>query len=87
MYDKDIQKGYEDLANAIILQAIRDYRVALRVLHKYPNDSSAQYQVKDIERFFRSEWFSVLTSACPEEIIRKIRQEDLTKKAYIKNVI
>lgn len=87
MYDKDIQKGYEDLANAIILQAIRDYRSALRVLHKYPNDRAAQYQVKDIERFFRSEWFSVLTGACPEQIIRKLKAEDLSKKPYTKNVV
>lgn len=87
MVDKHIQKGYENLANSIILQAIRDYRIALRVLHKYPNDRAAQYQVKDIERFFRSEWFSVLSAVCPERIIQKLRQEDMTKKPYTKNVV
>lgn len=75
MYDKDIQKGYEDLANAIILQAIKDYRFALRVLHKRPNNRAAQYQAKDIERFFRSRWFEVLTSIDPEMLIKRLRAE------------
>lgn len=34
--------GYEELANAIILQAVKDYREALRLLGMNPNDKSAK---------------------------------------------
>ena len=59
--------GYENLANAIIIQAAEDYRKAL-------NDS-AQREQCTIERFFRSEWFGVLTGLDPETLIRKLKQE------------
>lgn len=59
--------GYENLANAIIIQAAEDYRKAL-------NDS-AQREQRTIERFFRSEWFGVLTGLDPETLIRKLKQE------------
>ena len=59
-------KPYENLANAIILQAVNDYR----------NTNSLGKQA-DIERFFRSKWFSILTSIDPEFLIAKLNQEVL----------
>ena len=61
----------EALANAIILQAVKDYRKALK-----RDDCVRQ---KEIERFFRSEWFSVLTKIDPEMLIRKLEEEVYTK--------
>ena len=55
---------YENLANAIILQAVKDYR-----LH------DDERELACIERFFRSGWFSVLTSVDPESLITKLREE------------
>ena len=55
---------YEELANAIVLQAVKDYR-----LH---DDEQA---LASIERFFRSGWFGVLTSINPEMLISKLRKE------------
>ena len=55
---------YENLANAIILQAVKDYR-----LH------DDEKELASIERFFRSGWFSVLTSINPEMLISKLRKE------------
>ena len=55
---------YENLANAIILQAVKDYRLT---------DNEAE--LKEIERFFRSDWFSVLTSLDPDLLIQKLRKE------------
>jgi len=66
---------YEELANAIILQAVRDYRKALRTLSRYPYNRPAQYTRLSIERFFRSEWFGVLTKLDPEPLIRRLREE------------
>ena len=66
---------YENLANAIILQAVRDYRKALRTLSRYPKNRSAQYERGSIERFFRSEWFGILTNLDPELLICRLREE------------
>ena len=53
--------GYIELANAIIAQAAKDYRTALNQLSLNPNDKAAQREKKSIERFFHSDWFSILT--------------------------
>lgn len=55
---------YEELANAIVLQAVKDYR-----LH------DDEQELASIERFFRSGWFNTLTSIDPEMLISKLRKE------------
>ncbi len=55
---------YQELANAIVLQAVKDYRL-------YDNEQ----ELARIERFFRSDWFSVLTNVDPEILITKLRKE------------
>lgn len=70
----DITK-YENLANAIILQAVRDYRVALKCLKVNPRNKTAIADKDEIERFFRSDWFSVLTSVDGEMLIRSLNME------------
>lgn len=57
-------KPYEELANAIVLQAVKDYR-----LH------DNEQQLARIERFFLSGWFGVLTNINPEVLIAKLRKE------------
>lgn len=66
---------YERLANGIILQAVKDYRDALRDLRINPSYSDAQRTVLDVERFFRSGWFSALTAIDPEVLIKKLQSE------------
>ena len=62
------QENYEKLANAIILQAVRDYR------------NSYSYQTRcSIERFFRSEWFMVLTTLDGEMLIKRLQEERLVR--------
>lgn len=55
---------YENLANAIVLQAVKDYRLT---------DDEAE--LAEIERFFRSGWFGVLSKVDPEYLIRNLRKE------------
>lgn len=55
---------YENLAQAIILQAVKDYRLT--------DDKS---ELQEIERFFRSGWFGVLSKVDPEYLIKKLRKE------------
>ncbi|MDD3028615.1 MAG: hypothetical protein PHI41_11315 [Erysipelotrichaceae bacterium] len=66
---------YEKLANAIILSAVRDYRSALKRLARRPDSEIAQSEVKDLERFFYSGWFGVLTSVDPKYLVKSLREE------------
>lgn len=55
---------YENLANAIILQAVKDYRRT-----RNPADRAV------LEKFFRSEWFSILSKLDGEVLIAQLRKE------------
>ena len=66
---------YENLANGIVLRAVEDYRDALRDLSVNPNYPLALRTVSDVERFFRSGWFSVLTSLDGVVLMEKLRKE------------
>ena len=67
--------NYENLANAIILQAVKDYRVTLKSLKAKPGNRRAQADKDGIERFFRSQWYSALTSVDGEMMIRSLQME------------
>lgn len=66
---------YERLANAIILQAVTDYKIALKKIRKNPGNRDAIDEALRIERFFRSGWYSQLTSVDGEYLIRRLREE------------
>ena len=66
---------YERLANAIILQAVADYRVAPKKIKAHPKDRKAIDEALEIERFFRSGWYSQLTSVDGEYLIKKLQDE------------
>lgn len=66
---------YENLASAIILSAVADYRKALQRWTQHPQKQSYIAEKQSLERFFRSDWFSVLTSLDPEVLISKLIQE------------
>lgn len=66
---------YERLANAIVLQAVKDYRNALKRLEKHPRNETALYTKREVERFFRSDWYASLTKVNPEMLIRKLKEE------------
>ena len=65
---------YENLANAIILQAAKDYRMALKSLKANPRNRTAQAAKTEIERFFRSQGDSALTSVDGEMLIRSLQK-------------
>ena len=60
--------GYQELANAIVLQAVKDYRM-----------TENQQDLDSLERFFRSEWFAVLTTLDPDFLIQQLQKEKATK--------
>lgn len=66
---------YEKLANAIVLRAVDDYREAQRDLEVNPRYPLALRTVSDVERFFHSGWFSVLTSLDGVVLMQKLQKE------------
>lgn len=58
------EKNYKLLANAIIIQAVEDYRKA------------ETWQARSaIKHFFLSEWFEALTEVDGNMILRRLEQE------------
>ena len=66
---------YQDLANAIILMAVKDYRDALKKLKKRPFSGPAQDMKNEVERFFHSDWYRELTSVDGNVLIKKLQAE------------
>lgn len=66
---------YERLANAIILQAASDYRRNLKKLKKNPQNRDVMNDALQIEKFFRSSWYQVLTTVDGEFLLQKFRKE------------
>lgn len=66
---------YENLSNAIILRAVEDYRKVLRILCKHPYHRDAIMEKSSLLRFFRSDWFRVLTNLEPEMLIKRLNAE------------
>lgn len=66
---------FEKLANAIVIQAAKDYAEALKTLKKYPRDAEAKQMRNDCESFFRSSWYKALTLVDGEFLIRKLQTE------------
>jgi hypothetical protein len=67
---------YENLANAIIIQACKDYRKAYkRYLRRYRSTDKPDEELVELENFFRSDWYNTLTSIDGEYIMARIRKE------------
>ena len=66
---------FEGLANAIIIQAAVDYRLALKQLRQNPLFQPAISMKYEVERFFRSDWFSILTRINGIELLARLKTE------------
>lgn len=68
-------KPYQDLADAIILQAVKDYTKALKMKQSVLKKRT----IRDCEKFFKSQWFCILNDADGEEIMDRIKKEVLNE--------
>lgn len=57
-------EAYEDLANAIIIQAIKDYK------------RGNEYTKSSIKHFIYSDWFKMLTKIEPDTMIKLIENNN-----------
>ena len=77
-YDKTedaMREEFENLANAIILQAVKDWRQAVRVLKKRPRYRAAREMREDCEKFFLSECFEELTRVDGRALLEQLKRE------------
>ena len=67
--------GYEMLAAAVVERAVLDYRQAQENIRTKYNVLDAQNVIRALERFFRSEWFGILSDLDGEELVEMLRRE------------
>ena len=72
---QDMQRCWEDLAQAVILQAVADYREARETLRSRPGRKEAQELLRECESFFTSLWFAHLNNADGKKLLRRLREE------------
>ena len=70
-----MDENYKELAVAIVLQAVNDYRKALKVLKYSPWNREARSTKREVEQFFRSGWYTSLTSINPRLVMDEIKRE------------
>ena len=70
-----MDRAYEDLANAIVAQAAQDYRNALN--GQGYNYKSPEYVIKEIEKFFHTEYFEILKKVNGDYLIERLKREHL----------
>ena len=66
--------GWEALAQAIILQAVEDYRKCRRLVRRKPGQTEAQKMIREVEAFFRSRWFCQLSDADGSMILEQLKK-------------
>ena len=70
-----MNENWEKLAQAIILQAVEDYRTCRRLVRRKPNQVEAQKMIREVEAFFRSRWFMQLSDADGTMILEALKKE------------
>ena len=73
--DKSLEPNWHDLANAVILQAVDDYRKAYTIYCRRPWDTSAKATVEEVTRFFHSQWFCALSGVDGPAVLNRITEE------------
>ena len=74
-YTEPTQVQWEDFANAIIIQAAQDYRKARYVLSRNAQNEAAKATLLEVERFFLSEWYQMLTNVDGLYILNRLCAE------------
>lgn len=73
MYDKN----YENLANAIVVRAVDDYRESRKKLKKDLGNEKAIPMMLDVIRFLRSSWYQMLITVDGEIILKHLQEEKI----------
>lgn len=71
--------AYQNLANAIVALAAQDYRETLEILSKQPRNQKYIRTRAELEVFFLSDWFQLLTSLNGSVLMEDIQREVIGK--------
>ena len=71
----DKTTAYTNLASAIVLLAVEDYRDARLELSKNPNSKRAKRRLAKATRFFQSSWGEQLCFGKADYILEKLQKE------------
>ncbi len=66
---------YEALGNAVVLQAVKDYRDAVGKLSRGKKNSTAESVKNECERFFKSPYFNVFTELDGKALLSQLEKE------------
>lgn len=66
-------EAYKNLAIAVVVQAVKDYRKALQKLEINPENGMAKREKYSCENFFKQGWVQALTDTNGQFIIRNIQ--------------
>ena len=71
---------YQKLANAIVVLAAQDYRETLEILCKHPRNQKYIRTRAELEEFFLSDWFQLLSDLDGEQLMLDVEKMVLGKK-------
>ena len=63
------------LANAIIMQAVKDYKRAYKLYRHHPDSSVYKADVAHFVRFFTGPWYAVLTEVDGEYLLKRLNEK------------
>ena len=72
---EDERFRWQELANAIIIQAAEDWREAAKYLRKHPASREAAETVRETESFFLSEYYAALSEYDGQTLLRRLKEE------------
>ena len=75
-----MEGNYEALANAIIVQAVKDFRAAYKRHLSKPDDAKANKDIREITRFFCSQYFEALSDLDGPALLHQLMRETNGKK-------
>ena len=73
--DYDDLNNWADLANAVILQAVQDYREVCLTLKRRPDRRKLLNRKQSLERFFLSGWFKKLSALDGKTLLESLKKE------------
>ena len=66
---------YEALGNAVVLQAVKDYREAVHKLSRGKKNTNAESTKQECERFFQSPYFNIFTQLDGKALLSQLEKE------------
>lgn len=70
------KEPYEELGNAVVLQAVKDYRESKATLKRNHKNYAAQNMKAECERFFKSRYFSIFSAIDGKSLLAQLEKEE-----------